>query len=107
MLEAAKAVAQLESANRRLLEWSSFDAGEIESALAKRDEAVRAISTADAGSLEGPSAERLLRAFEDGRRIREKLAVFYRTTDGQLRRLERMLAGDTGPPASPNVSAIG
>jgi len=104
-LDAAKAIAQLERANQRLLECVTFDAAEIEPALAERDEAVRAIAAAD--RLDEPLATRLLGAFEDGRRIREKLAAFYRGTDAQLRRLERMHAGDPGPPAPPGVSAVG
>jgi hypothetical protein len=106
-LETAEAIAQLERANKRLLECPSFDAVEIEAALAERDEAVRAIAAADAASLAEPFAERLLRAFEDGRRIREKLAAFYRDTDGQLRQIGRFHAAAPGPPRPPGVSLVG
>lgn len=106
-LDAARAIAQLESANARLLQCPSFDAAEIESALADREEAVRAISTADPQSLEEPLAERVLRAFEDGRRIREKLAAFYRDADGQLRLFARFQVDDPKPPAPPGISEVG
>jgi hypothetical protein len=105
-LDAANAIAQLERANGRLLECRSFDAVEIESALAERDEAVRAIAAVDPASLHGPFAERLLRALEDGRRIRQKLAAFYRGTDAKLRQLERMHAGDPAPPQPPGISVV-
>jgi len=106
-LVAANAIAQLERANRRLLECRSFDAGEIESALTERYVAVRAIAAAGPASLGEPLAGRLLRAFEDGRRIREKLAAFYRGTDGRLRLFDRMHAGDPKPPTPPGISVVG
>ena len=106
-LGGAKAIAQLEQANKRLLECPSFDASEIEPALAERDEAVRAIAAADLASLDEPLAERLLRAFEDGRQIRRKLAAFYRSADTALRLMDRLQAGDPRAPEPPDVSVIG
>jgi hypothetical protein len=91
-LDAAKAVAQLECANRRLLYSSVCAPDEIEVALAERDEAVRAIAAIDPAELEEPLAERLQLAFEDGRRIRQRLAVLYRGCDGRLKRFERINA---------------
>jgi hypothetical protein len=106
-LDAARAIAQLERANTRLLECCSFDVAEMEPALAERDEAVRAITTADLAGLPEPLTQRLLRAFEDGRRIRQKLAAFYRSSDAELRRLERFQAGDARPSEPPGISAVG
>ncbi len=91
-LDAAKAVAQLECANRRLLDDSVCVAAEIEAALAEREEAVRAVAAVDPAELEEPLAERLQLAFEDGRRIRQRLAAFYGDCDGKLKRLERVAA---------------
>ena len=101
-----RAIAQLECANQRLMECPAGDAEALEAGLMERDEAVRAIAAADPESMEGPLAERLLNAFEEGRRIREKLTAFYRSTDGRLRTMERILAAETGPP-QPSVSAVG
>ena len=96
-LDAAKAVAQLECATRRLLDGSVCGPDEIEVALAERDEAVRAITAIDPAELEEPLAERLQLAFEDGRRIRHRLTALYRDCDGQLKRFERIVAIQTEP----------
>ena len=90
--ETAKAVAQLECANRRLLDRSLCAAAEIEAALAERDMAVRVIAAVDSAELEESLAERLQRAFEDGRRIRQRLAAFYADCEGKLKRIERIAA---------------
>jgi hypothetical protein len=91
-LDAAKAVAQLECATRRLLDGSVCGPDEIEVALAERDEAVRVIAAMDPAELEEPLAERLQLAFEDGGRIRQRLAGLYRGCDGKLKRFERINA---------------
>ena len=91
-VDAAKAVAQLERANRRLLDCSVCAPAEIEAALAVRDEAVRAIVALDPTELEGSLAERLQRAYEDGRPIRHKIAALYRDCDGKLKRFRRIAA---------------
>lgn len=102
----AMAIAQLEQANKRLLECAAFDPAGLEAALAERDEAVRTIA-ANPVTLEEPLAERLLRAFEDGRLVRQKLAAFYCCSDADLRRLERIRASDATPPEAPAISAVG
>jgi hypothetical protein len=106
-IDAARAITQLERANQRLLECSSFDAVHIETALAERDDAVRAIAAADQPDLSEPLRERLLSAFEDGRRIREKLSAFYRASLGQMRLFERMRASDPAPSSPPAISVVG
>lgn len=97
-LDAAKAVAQLECATRRLLDDSGCAPDEIEATLAERDEAVRAIAAIDPAELEEPLAERLQLAFEDGRRIRHRLAALYRGCDGKLKRFDRIAAIQPEPP---------
>jgi hypothetical protein len=106
-LDAVKAIGRLEQANKRLLECPSSDVNEIDTAMAERDEAVRAIAAADTSSLEEPVAERLLRAFEDGRGVRRKLVALYRGFDAELKRIERIRAGDAKAPEPPGISAIG
>ena len=67
----------------------------------------RAIAATDLASLDESLAERLLRAFEDGRQIRQKLAAFYRGSDTELKRIERIQAGDPRAPEPPDISVIG
>jgi len=106
--DGARAVGQLEQANRRLLECAVSEVGEIEAALAERDEAVRAIAEMEPDELEPPLAERLLRAFEDGRRVRQKLTEFYRNADAELKRLGWIAAAVEALPREPTeISAIG
>jgi len=105
-LDVAKAIARLEQANNRLLECTAFDVAEIELAMTDRDEAVRTIAATDAACLDEPLAERLLVAFEDGRLVRQKLIALYRGFDQELKRMERLHAGDQACHAA-SVSAIG
>jgi hypothetical protein len=81
----------LEEANRRLLECTSFDAEEMESALLQRGNAVRAIA---ASPFPG-QAERLRKALDDGRRIRARFAAFYRDADVRLRQIARVQSAGT------------
>ena len=90
----------LEEANRRLLECASFDAEEMESALLQRGTAVRAIA---ASPVPG-QAERLQKALEDGRRIRARLAAFYRDADVRLALIARAQAAD---PQAHRVDSVG
>ena len=106
-IDTAKAIAQLEQANKTLLTCATFDATGIEAALAERDQAVRVIAAADVTLLEEPLAERLRVAFEDGRRIRQKLVALYRGCDTELKRLERMHAGDPNGSEPPKINAVG
>jgi len=76
----------LEEADRRLLECASFDIEETGSALAQRGEAVRAVASSP-GQWQ---VERLQNALEDGRRIRARLAGFYRDADVRLRQIARL-----------------
>ncbi len=83
-------VARLELANRRILDCAPSNIAELESAMAARDEAVRAVAALDPGEFGEAVAERLRRACDDGRRIREKLAEIYRGTHAELRKLDRL-----------------
>ena len=102
-----KAIGQLEQANKRLLECAAFKIAEIEVAMAERDDAVRAIAASDTSNLEESLAERLLRAFEDGRRVRQKLVALYRGLDAASTRLERIHFDDGRVPEPPGISAVG
>jgi len=76
----------LEEASRRLLESASFDAEELELALAQRGEAVRAVA-ASPGQWQ---VDELQKALEDGRRIRARLVAFYCDADVRLRQIARV-----------------
>jgi len=75
----------LDAANRRLLACASFDAIELEFALAERRNAVRAI----AASPSRPSVEQLRKAHDDGQLIRALLTGFYRDAEIRLSRIAR------------------
>ena len=87
---AAITVARLELANRRLLDCAPSNIAELESAMAARDEAVRAAAALDPDEFGEDVAERLRRACDDGHRIREKLREVYRGAHAELRKLERL-----------------
>ncbi len=86
----AHIIARLELANRRILDCASANVEELESAMAARDEAVRSIAALDAGEISEALAERLRRACDDGRRVRQKLSEAYRGANTELRKLERV-----------------
>ena len=102
-----QAIAQLERANLRLLDCPASDIAELERALAERDEAVGIVAGADPTCLDGPLAERLLRAFEDGHRVRGKLASVYRNSDAELKRIGQIQSGDPQPIRRPEISIVG
>jgi len=90
----------LEEASRRLLECASFDVEELQSALAQRGEAVRAVAASPG---QWQTAE-LQKALEDGRRIRARLTGFYQDAQMRLNRIQRVQCGE---PEAHEVSCVG